>query len=289
MHYQGTVYRPPSEARSLIVQVTLGCSQNGCTFCSMYKDKNFHIRYLDEILADFKEARELYKNIDKIFLADGDALICKYDMLATILDFIKKYFPECKRVTCYASAKSILLKSEEELINLRKKGLTMVYLGLESGSDKILKRVKKGVTSKEMIEASNKIHNANINLSVTAISGLGGNELWEEHAVETGKTLSRMNPEYIGLLTLMIEQGVPLEEEIKKGTFKLMDPYDILKETKLLIENLNCDNAVFRANHASNYLNLKGTLNQDKKELIDKLNNALKGKEYIKEEYMRGL
>ncbi|EDS72434.1 B12-binding domain-containing radical SAM protein [Anaerofustis stercorihominis] len=289
MNYQGIVYRPPSEAGSLIVQVTIGCSQNGCTFCSMYKDKNFHIRNIDEILTDFKEARELYKNISKIFLADGDALICKADMLIKILDFIKEYFPECKQISCYASAKSILLKSEEELKTLKDKGLKMVYLGLESGSDKILKRVKKGVTSKEMIEAANKIHNAGIMLSVTAISGLGGYELWEEHAVETGKTLSKMNPQYIGLLTLMIEPGVPLENEIKKGTFKVMDPYDILKETKLLIENLNCDNAVFRANHASNYVNLKGTLNKDKKELINKLNAALEGKEYIKEEYMRGL
>lgn len=289
MNYQGIVYRPPSEAGSLIVQVTIGCSQNGCTFCSMYKDKNFHIRNIDEILTDFKEARGLYKKIDKIFLADGDALICKTDMLIKILDFIKEYFPECKQISCYASAKSILLKSEEELKTLNDKGLKMVYLGIESGSDKILKRVKKGVTTKEMIEASNKIHNAGIMLSVTAISGLGGYELWEEHAVETGKTLSKMNPQYIGLLTLMIEPGVPLENEIKKGTFKVMDPYDILKETKLLIENLNCDNAVFRANHASNYVNLKGTLNKDKKELINKLNAALEGKEYIKEEYMRGL
>ena len=255
----------------------------------MYKDKNFHIRNIDEILTDFKEARGLYKKIDKIFLADGDALICKTDMLIKILDFIKEYFPECKQISCYASAKSILLKSEEELKTLNDKGLKMVYLGIESGSDKILKRVKKGVTTKEMIEASNKIHNAGIMLSVTAISGLGGYALWEEHAVETGKTLSKMNPEYIGLLTLMIEPGVPLENEIKKGTFKVMDPYDILKETKLLIENLNCDNAVFRANHASNYVNLKGTLNKDKKELINKLNAALEGKKYIKEEYMRRL
>lgn len=289
MNYQGIVYRPPSEAGSLIVQVTIGCSQNGCTFCSMYKDKNFHTRNIDEILKDFKEARGLYKNINKIFLADGDALICRFDMLIKILDFIKEYFPECKQISCYASAKSILLKSEEELKTLKDKGLKMVYLGLESGSNKILKRVKKGVTTKEMIEAANKIHNAGIMLSVTAISGLGGYELWEEHAVETGKTLSIMNPEYIGLLTLMIEPGVPLENEIKNGTFKVMDPYDILKETKLLIENLNCDNAVFRANHASNYVNLKGTINKDKKELINKLNDALEGKEYIKEEYMRGL
>lgn len=289
MNYQGIVYRPPSEAGSLIVQVTIGCSQNGCTFCSMYKDKNFHIRNIDEILTDFKEARGLYKNINKIFLADGDALICRFDMLIKILDFIKEYFPECKQISCYASAKSILLKSEEELKTLKDKGLKMVYLGLESGSNKILKRVKKSVTTKEMIEAANKIHNAGIMLSVTAISGLGGYELWEEHAVETGKTLSIMNPEYIGLLTLMIEPGVPLENEIKNGTFKVMDPYDILKETKLLIENLNCDNAVFRANHASNYVNLKGTINKDKKELINKLNDALEGKEYIKEEYMRGL
>jgi len=289
MNYQGIVYRPPSEAYSLIIQVTIGCSQNTCTFCSMYKQKSFHIRPIEDIIKELKEARMLYKSVNRIFLADGDALICKYKTLEKILNIIKELFPECERVTCYATAKSILLKNQEELNCLKEKGLSMLYLGLESGNDKILKKVQKNVTAKEMITASEKVHKAGILLSVTAISGLGGYELWKEHAVDTGKVLSKMNPEYIGLLTLMIEQGTSLQEEIEQGKFKVMDPYDILKETKLLLQNLDCTNSVFRANHASNYLNLKGTLNKDKELLIKTIEDAITGNRQIKNENLRCL
>lgn len=237
MKYEGIVYRPPSEAYSLIVQVTIGCSQNHCAFCSMYKTKQFRIRSTDEIIDDFMEAREMYPKIEKIFLADGDALICPVQDLEMILKLIRKKFPECRQVTCYASPKSILLKKTDELKRLCQLGLSMVYMGLESGSDKVLEYMKKGADSKEMIKAAEKIHNAGIRLSVTAISGLGGKKWWKEHAVETGKVLSEMKPEYAGLLTLMIEEGVPLEQEIKSGRFQLMNPYEILIEklTKFLI------------------------------------------------------
>ena len=289
MKYEGIVYRPPSEAYSLIVQVTIGCSQNHCAFCSMYKTKQFRIRSTDEIIDDFMEAREMYPKIEKIFLADGDALICPVQDLEMILKLIRKKFPECRQVTCYASPKSILLKKTDELKRLCQLGLSMVYMGLESGSDKVLEYMKKGADSKEMIKAAEKIHNAGIRLSVTAISGLGGKKWWKEHAVETGKVLSEMKPEYAGLLTLMIEEGVPLEQEIKSGRFQLMNPYEILIETREMLEHMDCSGCIFRSNHASNYISLRGTLNKDKEKLIKQLDQAVSGSAHLKSEWMRML
>ena len=289
MKYEGIVYRPPSEAYSLIVQVTIGCSQNHCAFCSMYKTKQFRIRSTDEIIDDFMEAREMYPKIEKIFLADGDALICPVQDLEMILKLIWKKFPECRQVTCYASPKSILLKKTDELKRLCQLGLSMVYMGLESGSDKVLEYMKKGADPKEMIKAAEKIHNAGIRLSVTAISGLGGKKWWKEHAVETGKVLSEMKPEYAGLLTLMIEEGVPLEQEIKSGRFQLMNPYEILIETREMLEHMDCPGCIFRSNHASNYISLRGTLNKDKEKLIKQLDQAVSGSAHLKSEWMRML
>lgn len=289
MKYEGIVYRPPSEAYSLIVQVTIGCSQNHCAFCSMYKTKQFRIRSTDEIIDDFMEAREMYPKIEKIFLADGDALICPVQDLEMILKLIRKKFPECRQVTCYASPKSILLKKTDELKRLCQLGLSMVYMGLESGSDKVLEYMKKGADPKEMIKAAEKIHNAGIRLSVTAISGLGGKKWWKEHAVETGKVLSEMKPEYAGLLTLMIEEGVPLEQEIKSGRFQLMNPYEILIETREMLEHMDCPGCIFRSNHASNYISLRGTLNKDKEKLIKQLDQAVSGSAHLKSEWMRML
>ena len=289
MKYEGIVYRPPSEAYSLIVQVPIGCSQNHCAFCSMYKTKQFRIRSTDEIIDDFMEAREMYPKIEKIFLADGDALICPVQDLEMILKLIRKKFPECRQVTCYASPKSILLKKTDELKRLCQLGLSMVYMGLESGSDKVLEYMKKGADSKEMIKAAEKIHNAGIRLSVTAISGLGGKKWWKEHAVETGKVLSEMKPEYAGLLTLMIEEGVPLEQEIKSGRFQLMNPYEILIETREMLEHMDCPGCIFRSNHASNYISLRGTLNKDKEKLIKQLDQAVSGSAHLKSEWMRML
>lgn len=289
MKYEGIVYRPPSEAYSLIIQVTIGCSQNHCAFCSMYKTKQFRIRSTDEIIDDFMEAREMYPKIEKIFLADGDALICPVQDLEMILKLIRKKFPECRQVTCYASPKSILLKKTDELKRLCQLGLSMVYMGLESGSDKVLEYMKKGADPKEMIKAAEKIHNAGIRLSVTAISGLGGKKWWKEHAVETGKVLSEMKPEYAGLLTLMVEEGVPLEQEIKSGRFQLMNPYEILIETREMLEHMDCPGCIFRSNHASNYISLRGTLNKDKEKLIKQLDQAVSGSAHLKSEWMRML
>ena len=242
MRYQGMVYRPPSEAYSLIVQVTYGCSHNTCAFCSMYKEKRFALRPLHEVLEDFQMARQRYR----IFLADGDALIRKASELYTILDTIRELFPECERVTSYASPSSIRLRTDEELQTLRAKGLTMVYMGLESGCDDVLKRMRKGHMSAEIVEMGRKVRRCGMALSVTAITGLGGPELLEEHAVKTAEAFNAMNPEYIGMLTLMVEPETPLYDWVRDGSFQLLTQPQVLEETRLLMEHLDSPGSVFR-------------------------------------------
>ena len=289
MRYFGSVYRPPSEARSLIVQVTYGCSHNTCAFCSMYKAKKFTLRPMEEILEDFRLARQAYSKVGRIFLADGDALIRPAADLERILEVIAELFPECERVTCYASPSSIHKRTPEELKRLRERNLTMVYMGLESGCDEVLERMRKGHTAADIVAAGQKINAAGIDLSVTAISGLGGVELWREHAMDTAAALSAMKPAYIGLLTLMVEPGTPLYDWVKKGQFQLLDSHQVLEETALLVAQLDCEGAVFRMNHASNYLTLKGTLNEDKQALLKRIHSAMSGRTDLRPEYFRAL
>ena len=289
MRYFGSVYRPPSEARSLIVQVTYGCSHNTCAFCSMYKAKKFTLRPMEEILEDFRLARQAYFKVGRIFLADGDALIRPAADLERILEVIAELFPECERVTCYASPSSIHKRTPEELKRLRERNLTMVYMGLESGCDEVLKRMRKGHTAADIVAAGQKINAAGIDLSVTAISGLGGVELWREHAMDTAAALSAMKPAYIGLLTLMVEPGTPLYDWVEKGQFQLLDSHQVLEETALLVAQLDCEGAVFRMNHASNYLTLKGTLNEDKQALLKRIHSAMSGRTDLRPEYFRAL
>ena len=289
MRYYGAVYRPPSEAYSLIVQVTYGCSHNTCAFCSMYKEKRFALRPLDEVLEDFRIARRTYRHVDKVFLADGDALVRKASELYTILDTIRELFPECERVTSYASPASIRIRTDEELRTLRAKGLTMVYMGLESGCDEVLKLMRKGHMSAEIIEMGQKVRRNGIALSVTAITGLGGPELLEQHAIETAKAFNAMNPEYIGMLTLMVEPGTPLYDWVRDGDFRLLTQPQVLRETRLLVENLDSPGSVFRMNHASNYLDLRGTLNQDRDALLAKIHQAEQDLSCLRPESWRGL
>lgn len=289
MRYQGMVYRPPSEAYSLIVQVTYGCSHNTCAFCSMYKEKRFALRPLNEVLEDFQLARQRYRSVRRVFLADGDALIRKASELYTILDTIRTLFPECERVTSYASPSSIRLRTEEELRTLREKGLTMVYMGLESGSDKVLTLMRKGHSAAEIIEMGQKVRRCGMALSVTAITGLGGPELLEEHAVDTAKAFNAMNPEYIGMLTLMVEPGTPLYDWVKAGSFHLLDQHQVLTETELLVRNFDSPGSVFRMNHASNYLDLRGTLNADRDALLSSIRRAEQDLSCLRPESWRGL
>ena len=287
MRYYGSVYRPPSEAYSLIVQVTYGCSHNTCAFCGMYKEKRFALRPLAEVLEDFHLARQYYRNVGRIFLADGDALIRKVSDLATILDTIRELFPECERVSSYASPSSLQIRTDEELQLLRDKGLTLLYMGLESGCDDVLKLMRKGHTSAEIVECGQKVKRNGIGLSVTAITGLGGPELMEAHAVDTAKALNAMNPEYIGILTLVVEDGTPLRDWVREGKFHLLTPAQVLQETKLMVESFDSPGSVFRMNHASNYLSLKGTLNEDKEAMLAQIRRAERHMETLRPEGWR--
>lgn len=289
MRYFGSVYRPPSEARSLIVQVTYGCSHNTCAFCSMYKEKRFALRPLDEVLEDFRMAREVYRHVEKVFLADGDALVRKAPELYVILDTVRELFPECRQVTSYASPASIRVRTEEELRTLREKGLKMVYMGLESGCDEVLAYMRKGHPSLEIVEMGQKVRSCGIALSVTAITGLGGPALLERHAVETAQAFNKMNPEYIGMLTLMVEPETPLYDWVREGSFRLLTPAQVLEETKLLVEHLDSPGSVFRMNHASNYLTLRGTLNEDREAMLQVIAGAERDLGRLRPESWRGL
>ena len=290
MQYYGDVYRPPSEASSLIIQVTLGCSHNTCAFCTMYKEKRFYNRPLEDVLKDLREvAASAYgKRVRRIFLADGDALIRRTDELLIILDEIAKLYPSCERITSYASPGSLLIKKPEELKVLREHGLSMVYLGLESGSDEVLKLMTKGFTSAQITEGGLKAKAAGMQLSVTAIAGLGGKKLSKEHVEGTAKALSAMNPEYVGVLTLEVHEDTPLEAMVNSGSFELLDAVEVLRETRELISRMDCPGCVFRMNHASNYLSLRGTLNKDKEAMLHQIDEALAGNVDLRPEWARG-
>ena len=289
MRYKGKVYRPPSEAYSLIVQVTYGCSHNRCAFCEMYDDKHFSMRPMQEIREDFELARRVYHRVDRVFLADGDALMRRTEDLVEILGLVYGLFPECERVTCYASPASLQVKSEDDLRLLRQKGLKMVYMGLESGCDAVLERMRKGHTAAAIVAAGQKAKRCGLTLSVTAISGLGSVELWQQHALDTARAVSEMKPDYLGLLTLMVEPGTPLEAWVKDGSFTLLSPLEVLKETELFLRHVDSEGTVFRANHASNYLTLKGTLNRDRDALLGQIAAALEGRRDLKPEFLRAL
>lgn len=287
--YDYPLYRPPSEAYSLIIQATVGCSQNKCTFCSMYKSKKFTIKPLEQIKKEIDFFRIYVKKAERIFLADGDALIMPMKILKEIFIYINEKFPEAERISLYGSPKSILLKTPEELLELKNLGLGLIYLGVESGSDKILSSVKKGVSREEIIAAGKKVKKVGIPLSVTAIAGLGGKENSIEHAVETASLISEINPDYFGVLTLMLEEGTELLEEYKKGNFIPLSSSEILEETKLMIKNINVkEKCIFRSNHSSNYVSLKGTLPYEKENILKTIDSALENNE-IKSEFLRRL
>ena len=290
MHYYGAVYRPPSEAYSLIVQCTLGCSHNKCAFCNMYKDKKFSIRPVEEVLRDLAEARSYERRIERIFLADGDALILPMDYLLQVLDFIREYFPECARVAAYATTKAIERKTDEELRKLREHGLALVYIGLESGNEELLLKFNKGVTAAETVKNALRCKAAGIAISVTAINGMAGiNGDWQAHAIDTAKAVSAMKPEFIAFLTLRVYSGTPLHDWIEAGEFQMMGPVDLMRETRLFLEHIDSEGSVFRSNHASNYLPLGGTLNRDREALIQTIDAALDGKVRLRRAVELGL
>jgi radical SAM superfamily enzyme YgiQ (UPF0313 family) len=255
----------------------------------MYKEKRFAVRPLEEVLEDFRAAREVYRYVEKVFLADGDALVRKASELYVILDTVRELFPECRQITSYASPASIRVRTEEELRTLREKGLSMVYMGLESGSDEVLSLMRKGHPAAEIIEMGQKVRSCGIALSVTAITGLGGPDLLERHALDTAAAFNAMNPEYIGMLTLMVEPGTPLYDWVQDGDFQLLTQPQVLEETRLLVEHLDSPGSVFRMNHASNYLVLRGTLNEDRDAMLREIDRAEHDLSRLRPESWRGL
>ncbi len=290
MRYEGNIFRPPSEAYSLLVQVTIGCTHNKCTFCSMYKDKKFRVRDLDEVIQDLKWAKEHYRRVERIFLCDGDALALSNNRLMPILEFISDNFPECERVTVYGRAKDALKKTDEEMRQLYEAGIKMVYLGAESGSEKVLKAINKGETRQELIDGVKKIEASGMKASVTFISGLAGKDGWEDHAIQTGTMISEMQPSYVGLLTLMVEPGVPMADDIQSGKLRLLSAEEVMAETLLMLQNTNVQkDCVFRSNHASNYVSLRGTLPADREKMMALLRKAMNNHDMFKDERFRAL
>ena len=286
--YVGDVYRPPSEAYSLIVQATIGCTHNKCSFCKMFREKRFQTRPTEDIIADFAWARKRYRSVPRIFLADANALCLKTDKLMPILTYIEETFPECERVTIYGRASDVLRKTEDELRMLREHGLTMVYIGAESGSDKVLEMCRKGETRQQLIDAVKRIEKVGIKASVTFISGLAGKDGWEDHAIQTGTMITEMNASYVSLLTLLVDPQAPMYEDIQSGRLKLLTPQEVLAETHLMLENANPEKTcIFRSNHASNYLSLKGDLPQDRDRFLAQIEAAMKNTGMLKDERFR--
>ncbi len=286
--YVGDVYRPPSEAYSLIVQATIGCTHNKCSFCKMFKEKRFQTRPTEDIIADFAWARKRYRSVPRIFLADANALCLKTDKLMPILTYIEETFPDCERVTIYGRASDVLRKTEDELRQLREHGLTMVYIGAESGSDKVLEMCRKGETRQQLIDAVKRIEKVGIKASVTFISGLAGKDGWEDHAIQTGTMITEMNASYVSLLTLLVDPQAPMYEDIQSGRLKLLTPQEVLAETHLMLENANPEKTcIFRSNHASNYLSLKGDLPQDRDRFLAQIEAAMKNTGMLKDERFR--
>jgi len=274
--YYGHVIRPPSEANSLILQVMYGCSHGDCTFCGSYLGKPFRVRPFAEVIEDVQNLPEGYKrHIDRVFLADGDALAIPKRRMLELLDLLKAELPALERISAYANAHSLNRLSQDDLVEIRRRGLELLYLGLESGDDRTLEWIKKGVTVAEQIEGCRKAKAAGFALSVTAILGIGGAERTHEHAIETGRALSAIDPEYIGILSLMLESGTEMTEAVRSGSFVVPEPLDLLRELREIIANIDVTHAVFRSNHASNYLPLRGTLPEDKQALLDGLDRVI--------------
>ncbi len=284
--------RPPSEANSLLLPVTAGCSNNKCTFCGTYLGIKFEIRSLEDIKEHIDAVAWNYSwSVQRVFLENGDALICPQPLLVAVLKHLSQRFPHLERVGTYAAPKSALKKSPDELRELNELGLKIAYLGLESGDEDCLRRVRKGATRDQIVEAGNKLKQAGITTSITVILGLAGVEGSEKHAVETGKALSQIDPDFAGALTLMLVPGTPLHTDWKEGRFSLISPFQSLVELKLIVENSDFTNCFFTSNHASNYLPIKARLPQQKAELLKLIDDVWASKDIdrLRPEFARAL
>jgi radical SAM superfamily enzyme YgiQ (UPF0313 family) len=289
MHYEGSCIRPPSEADSILLQVTLGCSHNQCTFCGSYQDKRFRIKDDQIILSDILFAAKHMRQQDRVFLMDGDALIIPQKRLMWILERIKEYLPWVKRVGAYASVKGVKRKSLEDLKQLHENNLGILFYGVETGDDEIRKAIHKGSTAETCLEMGRRVREAGIELSVTVLLGIGGREKSLQHARATGELLSKLNPNFIGALTVMLIPGTPLYQDYVQGKFTLPDELGLLRELREMIAYTNLTRGYFFSNHASNYLPIKAKLPSGKQKALDLIDAALRGEIGLKPEWMRAL
>ncbi len=288
------LYRPPGEWKSYLLQCTIGCSNNRCTFCGMYKTKQFRIRPVAEILEDIDMAQDYYgPELRRVFLMDGDAIIMKTEELLQILRKLYGSFPKLEKVTLYAGPKSTLSKTPEELRTLHEAGLSRAYLGVESGSDQVLQFIRKGVSAEEMFLAGQRLVEAGIDLWVTVILGMTGANgeggSWEEHILSTAKMMNAMKPRHLSAMTFAPAKGTPLGEDVLAGRFEVCSASHVLEECRLLIEHLDVDPLHFTSNHASNYLPLKGGLPEDREKFLDMIDQALAGKVRLRKTLDRGI
>ena len=276
MRYEGTIYRPPSEARSLLIQCTVGCPHNRCTFCGMYKDKKFRIRPVAEIRQDLLSAREYYgSDVHSLFLPDGNTILMKTAELVEILQYARDLFPALSRITMYGSAQFLNLKTPAELVALRSAGLDRIHSGMESGDDVTLRKICKGSTAAEIVAAGRKVVDAGMELSEYMLIGAAGAARTREHALESAGVLNRINPRFIRLRTLIPMPGTPLYEEYQRGDFQLLHPHQALKETKLLLEALSVSGTDLYSDHFSNYAWVNGRLPNDSARMIRKVDELL--------------
>jgi len=289
MHYEGNIIRPPSEANSILLQVTVGCSHNKCTFCGTYTGERFKIKPDHVIMADIAFAAEYCRRQRRVFLCDGDALIIPQKRLLNILLQIEKQLPWVTRVGVYANTKSLKMKTPEQLKELRAHGLGIAYMGLETGDDVTLKKINKGATSQRMIEMGTKARSAGIKLSITVLLGIAGRNRSQIHAEETGRVLSAIDPEFVGALSLMLIPGTPLFNDYEAGDFELPEPHEMLRELRTMIAHTHLSGGLFHANHASNYLPIRARLPRDKEKTLALIDQALLGRVALKPEYLRAL
>lgn len=289
--YDMPLYRPPSEGENLIIQVTHGCSFNRCSFCSMYRSKQYRMRPWDDLLSDIKHAAARWPDARRLFLADGDALSLPTEVLINILDALPAYLPKLSRISCYATPANILNKRADELSELKGRGLSLLYLGIESGSDLILKKITKGASSRGIRQAMLRADAAGMKVSATVILGLGGKRYWQEHIDATIALLNLAPVTYLSTLQLYLDDTI-IDEFLQKfgEPFEMADDRDMLLEQQRLLQGLNPSRPViFRSNHASNALALAGNLPRDRERLLHQLQSALDGEHSLRPHYLRGM
>ncbi len=286
------IVRPPSEASSFLLPVTIGCSNNKCTFCGTYTGIKFRIRHLEDIKQYIDKVAQNYSwSVRQVFLENGDALIAPQHMLVEVLKHLNQRFPYLDRIGTYATPRAALIKSIDELKELNNLNLKIAYLGVETGDEELLRKIRKGATYDQVVEAGRKLKQAGITTSVTVILGLGGVEGSENHALNTARILSDIDPDFAGALTIMLVPGTPLHQEWKEGRFSLISPFQALEELKLIIQTSNFTNCFFTANHASNYLPIKVWLPKQKKEVIKLMEDLLTRRDMsqLRPEFTRAL